>query len=329
MISVPGALAGAAVGAGFTLIAAGWRRPPPDLRTVLARLDGTTTAERSHTRGSPASPARGVDHGPDGDGSGSRTGLAARCAAWLTDVLADIDQDIRNSPAARMLRWERLAADLALLGESLELLAVRKLGYLLLGLAFPPVLAGVVAVIGTWVPWGASATAALALGGVLFMVPDLDVRARATAARADLRSAVGAYLELVALERAADAGAIEALERAAAIGQTPAFDRIRAALTRAELDGVPPWRGLRDLADQTGVPELGDLADIMASSGRDGAAVYSSLRARAASLRTAITAERAAAANATSERMVIPVATLGLVFMALVAYPALVRLIGP
>jgi hypothetical protein len=68
----------------------------------------------------------------------------------------------------------------------------------------------------------------------------------------------------------------------------------------------------------------------MASSGRDGAAVYTSLRARASALRTAITAAETATANAKSEYMVVPVAALGLIFMALLASPAMSRLVlGP
>jgi hypothetical protein len=325
MINAPAALAGPAAGAGLAVMAAGWRRPPPDLRAVLARLDGAEPRQRARR------PVL-ADHDSDlaNAADGPLTRYATRWADRLAEHLARAGEDLRQSPLARAARLDRLSADLDLLGETVELLVVRKLGYLLLGLAFPPILATVLALIGSSLPWGLPMMAALALGGVLFMMPDVDVHGRARAARAELRAAVCAYLEMVALERAADAGAIEAVERAATIGDTPAFERIRAALTKAQLDGVPPWRGLSDLAASTGVAELGDVADIMASSGRDGAAVYGSLRARAASLRSAITAERAAAANAASERVVIPVAALGLVFMALVAYPAFVRLVlGP
>ena len=50
--------------------------------------------------------------------------------------------------------------------------------------------------------------------------------------------------------------------------------------------------------------------------GQDGAAVYATLRARAASLRTQMLATRTAQANAASEHMVVPVALLGVAFMA-------------
>ena len=155
----------------------------------------------------------------------------------------------------------------------------------------------------------------------------VDRTAEALAARADLRSATCVYLELVALERAADAGTTEALDRAAGIGTTREFQRIRDALLRAEVTGRPSWHGLAELAEATGVAELGDLADIMRLSGHDGAAVYATLRARAASLRTQLLTAATAKANAASEHMVVPVALLGVAFMALIGYPAFARIL--
>ena len=76
-----------------------------------------------------------------------------------------------------------------------------------------------------------------------------------------------------------------------------------------------------------GVAELGDLADIMRLSGEDGAAVYTTLRARAASLRSQLLSADAAAANAASEHMIVPVALLGIAFMALIGYPAFARIL--
>jgi len=169
--------------------------------------------------------------------------------------------------------------------------------------------------------------ASLVMAAVLFLVPDVDLRHKAAALREQLRAAVCAYLELVALERAGDAGAIEALERAARIGDSPAFRRISDALLRAELAGQPPWAGLADLAVEVGVPELGDIADIMRLSGEDGAAVYGTLRARAASLRNQLLTARAAQANVASEHMIVPVALLGIAFMALIGYPAFSRIL--
>jgi hypothetical protein len=73
--------------------------------------------------------------------------------------------------------------------------------------------------------------------------------------------------------------------------------------------------------------ELDDVAEIMRLSGEDGAAVYATLRARAASLRTALLTDAAAEANAASEHMIMPVAFLGVTFMALLGYPAFARVL--
>lgn len=72
--------------------------------------------------------------------------------------------------------------------------------------------------------------------------------------------------------------------------------------------------------------ELGDLAEIMRGAGQEGAAVHSTLRARAGSLHTQLLTAATAKANAASEHMAVPVSLLGLCFMALLAYPAFIRI---
>ena len=176
-------------------------------------------------------------------------------------------------------------------------------------------------------PWSAPTVAALGLGAVLFFLPDVDLRRRAGEVRAELRQVLCVFLEFVALERAADAGAAESLERAAAVGDSRFFVLVRDELVRAQLAGEPAWRAFEHLADRVEVPELGDVADIMRLTGEDGAGVYGTLRARAASLRTALLNEQAAQANAASEQMVVPVALLGIAFLLLLGYPAFARIV--
>jgi len=288
-------LAGALVGVGIVVLVAGLVPSAPNLHAALLRLD-------DHEAPSPTTMP---------DGSRLRSVARRRVLPQLVESLG----------------LRRYAANLRMVDQTPEDLAARKVGYALLGLAFPTVLAGAAAVVGVRPPAAIPVALALILGGVLFVVPDLDLRRRATAAREDLRKATCVYLELVALERAADAGTTEALDRAANVGTTREFERIRDALLRAELTGRPSWEGLTDLAESTGVPELGDLADIMRLSGHDGAAVYATLRARAASLRTQLLTATTAKANAASEHMIVPVALLGVAFMALIAYPAFARIL--
>ena len=246
-------LAGGLVGGGLVVLLAGLRPVHPDLADAVQRLLATDTP----TPSAPASERR-----------------------W-DRIRARV-----LPPTAQALGLGRYATDLRTVEIRAEDLAARKIGYGLLGLAFPPLATAVLTLAGVRLPLGLPAVTGLVLGGVFFFLPDLNLRQDAATARATLRQATGVFLELVAMERLADAGPTEALDRAAGIGGSPQFTRIRDALLRAELAGQPSWAGLTDLAAATGVTELGDVADIMRLAGRDGAAVYATLRARAASLRT-------------------------------------------
>lgn len=230
--------------------------------------------------------------------------------------------------AADRLGLQRYGADLAVLDETPAGLLARKCGYALLGLAFAPILATAMSLIGLSLPLPVPALASLILAAALFWAPDVDLTRRARTARHELRQTLATYLDLVALERAADAGAAEALHRAAAVGDGTWFARLRDTLLHARLATVAPWVELADLGEALRVPELGDLATLMRLSGEDGAAVYTSLRARADALHTALLAEDTAAANTATEHLVIPVALLGLTFLALLAVPAALRLTG-
>ncbi|HEX6887067.1 MAG TPA: hypothetical protein VF143_03085 [Candidatus Nanopelagicales bacterium] len=287
-------LAGALVGLGLTLILAGLRTPVPDLAAAVARLTSPPAGA------SPAPPAAAPFE---------------RALTRLTERMAVT------------LRLDQHGADLALTGSSVTRMASAKLGYAAVGLTFPVLMVSILTIAGLAVPFAVPVAAGLALGAAMSFLPEVELRRRAALARLQMRRTVCVYLELVALERAADAGAVESLERAAAIGAGPGFEHIRDALLRARLEGRTPWQQLSTLADELAVPELGDVADIMRLSGEDGAAVLPTLRARAASLRTALLQADVAAANEASERMSVPVALLGVAFMALLGFPALWRIL--
>lgn len=288
-------LAGGLLGGGVTLAFAGVSPAPPDLNDAVRRL--------LHD---------------DPTDSRANTAPSGRLAAFERRVLPG---------AVHALGLSRYAADLRMTQLTPETLAARKLGYGLVGLMFPSLISALALLAGVRLPIALPAVAGLLLGGVFFFLPDLTLRQDAATARAAMRTATGVFLELVAMERLADAGATEALDRAAAVGGSAEFARIRDALLRAELAGQPSWTGLSDLAAATGVTELGDTADIVRLAGRDGAAIHATLRARATSLRTQLLALSTAKANAASEHMVVPVSLLGLCFMALLGYPAFVRIL--
>ena len=289
-MNAPVLLAGAAAGLGLAFLLRWWVLDVPDLAGVRARRDRLLL-----------------------EGGVSPAALSR--------------QDSVLQAVALRLGLSRHQRDLDIVGETASTLALHKLGYALLGLMFPPVLSLVMTIVGLRVAVSVPVAFSLLLATVLFFVPDADLRRRAGAERVAFRRAVCVYLELVALERVADAGAGESLARAAAVSDARPFLMVRDELDRAQLAGVPAWRGLARLAERVHVPELGDVADIMTLTGEDGAAVYSTLRAKASSLRSALLSREAAQANTASEHMIIPVALLGVAFMALLGYPAFARIV--
>jgi Flp pilus assembly protein TadB len=199
--------------------------------------------------------------------------------------------------------------------------------FALIGLGFPAIATALLAVFGIHLPFTVPVLASLALAAILWFLPDYNARDNAAKARQEFVRALGAYIDLVALERHAGAGATQALEGAAAIGDSWVVERIREELARARWSGHPPWDGLADLAEDLQLPELADLADIMRLSGEEGATVYTSLRARSASMRAAILSHEHALANAADERLTFPVTVLAFIFLLLVSTPAILRIL--
>ncbi|WP_275293512.1 type II secretion system F family protein [Amycolatopsis sp. La24] len=157
-------------------------------------------------------------------------------------------------------------------------------------------------------------------------VPVFAVQEDAARAREEFRHATAAYLDLVAQERATGRAPGQALDEAAAVGDSWAFARIRRSLNHAVHAGTTAWDALASLGQRMSVPELEDLASIVATAA-DGAAVYRTLLAKSAALRTAALSAGKADANARSQRLALPVALLLAAFLLLVLYPAAVRLI--
>jgi Flp pilus assembly protein TadB len=198
----------------------------------------------------------------------------------------------------------------------------------LLGLCVIPAMEVLLVVAGQHISLTVPAVASLALGTGLFFAPDLVVRVNAAEKRLDFKYALTSYLDLVALERGAGAAPTQALEAAAQIGGGWAFARISSALTAARNAGRPPWDGLADLAAQTGVPELIDLAEIAEVAGHEGASIMQTLAARAESMRAEALAATKAKAGSRSTTMVVPIALLGAGFLLLLVFPMVYRTFG-
>ena len=288
-------LAGALAGLGLAMIVA-WLAPAqPDLPSALDRLDP------SHAR-TPA-PVGGA-----GDG----------------DLTVRVGRRLQRQLPTRMVRVP--TADLAVLGISPAAHLGQRAGFFAVGLVFPALFTAVLWACGWTLPLSIPTVAGPLLGAGLSVIPNVEVTRSATIARQEFTRAVGAYTDLVALERQAGAGTAQALEAAATVGDSWVFVRIREELARARWSGHSPWDALTDLGTQLQVGGLGDLGDIMRLSGEQGAAAVDALRARAAASRDAVLATNQANANKASEGLVMPVAALGIIFLALLAAPAVLRI---
>jgi Flp pilus assembly protein TadB len=296
-------LSGATAGLGLTVIVRELLPAQPQLAAALDRLAPARVA-----------PTQPVEQEPAGE--------AARTSALEARVGRAVQRHLAGAPLVRIPTLE-----LALLRMPVARYLGQKVLLALIGLLFPTLFTVMVLAAGSSLPVAVPTLGGLALGALLFLLPDLDVRRKAAAAREEFARATSAYIDLTALERAAGAGATQALEQAATVGDSWVFVRLREQLIRARLSGIPPWDGLHELATELALPELSDLADIMRLSGEEGAAVADTLRARSRGLRTALLTKEQTRANEDSERMVIPVALLGLIFLAILGAPAIVRIL--
>ena len=160
-----------------------------------------------------------------------------------------------------------------------------------------------------------------------FFIADVRLRSSAAEQKRSATDGIHTFFDLVVLERLANASAAQAAANAAAISDAPLFRRISAGLERARMEQVQPWPEMRRIAEEWGVPELSDFADVMQLE-EQGAGLADVLRARVRELRDAHLSQQKAKAQADSESMTlwmtIPALLLG---VALVA-PALLTLTG-
>ncbi|MDX3579217.1 type II secretion system F family protein [Streptomyces sp. FL07-04A] len=289
---LPVIASGGTVGAGLALLVRELLRPQPALGPALAR----------------SAPAALTMPEPELD----------REEVWGRWLLARLER----LPGARIP-----TTDLALIGQGPGQFMLKKTVLAALGLLCPVIATIPWIVAGVSLPFYIPAGVGLIIAGLLFITPDLAVRDQAKRAREEFAHALSAYLDLVALKRAADAGPAEALEKAAEVGRGWPFLYLQAALRRARLEKIPPYQALTELSAEYGLPVLDDLADIMRGSATEGSAVYKALRARSAALTTELLADQAAEANAASEKMTAPGALLAVLVMLLMAFPAVIRML--
>ncbi len=289
------ALAGGMLGLGVALLVIRLVPAQPDLADALARL--------TPSRATPSANKHAV-------GGKEKLGL------WA----------MRTLPPGVWVRTPR--RELALLRIPLARFYGEKLTFAALGLVIGPLLGWFFALLGLGLPIAIPPIGSLGLAAAMFFLPNSNAVDDARKARLEFTRALGAYIDLVALERNNGSGVRQAMEAAAQVGDSWVFTRLGEELTRSRWSGLPPWDALHALADELGLPELDDFADIMRLSGEEGASVYANLRARSAAMRTAMLNDEITEANAVGERMTIPGSLLGVIFMALLVAPSLLRMVS-
>ncbi|GII82652.1 type II secretion system protein [Sphaerisporangium siamense] len=301
-------LAGGAVGLGLFLLFRALFPPRPGLVARLLALDSVREDGDAF---------RLQLISPDEDVSAFRRELGVRLARFY---------------ASRGWEVRSVRADLTLLGKSFEGYLATKVLLAVSGLLAFPVLLGWLVLMGWGVSLQVPMWAALIIAVVFFFLPDLQIRRDAAARRRDFRHAVGAFLDLVAMNLAGGRGVPEALLMAVSVGDGGssnwAMARIREALANARIVGITPWQALGRLGDEINVDELRDLSAALGLVADDGAKVRASLTARAATMRRRELAEVEGQAGERSQSMLVAQLLLCAGFVIFLSFPAAMKMLG-
>ena len=295
-------IAGAALGLGMFLLVLALIPGRPSLAGQLAAFDAAYP---------PATRARRVpgDHGESRAVRRLGTMLARFCAEQ---------------------GWEfpSLRANLALVGKSFESYLAAKLLLAVFGLLLGPFLLAALALGGVRLPFAVPVWAGLLLAMIFFFLPDLELKQKVDKRRRDFRHAIGAFLDLVAMNLAGGRGVPEALMSASEIGTGWAMWRISDALTSARIIGQTPWQALGALGEEVRIDELRDLSAALSLVAEDGAKVRESLTTRAAGLRRRELAELQGQAGERSQSMLVAQMLLAGAFLIFLIYPAVRVMLG-
>jgi len=285
-------LLGAGIGVGLVLI---WRTLLPPLPPLLARLERLDR------------PA--IGGGTIGERAPSPMAVLARTLGFPRVVSRSTSTDLR------------------LVDRSLDEHLARCLIASCAGVIAAPALAALLLMGGVAASLPMVAAVSVVLGAAGPLVCATSVRKEADQRRRAFHHALGAFLDVVAINLAAGRGVEGALDTAAAAGEGWAFSALRHALYRAKVMGTTPWTGLDELGASLGLPVLQELAASVGLAGDSGARVRASLSAKARSLRARGLADVEAAAQSANERMSLPVILLLCGFIAFIGYPAIVRVL--
>jgi tight adherence protein C len=307
----PALAAGAVVGLGIFLFTLALIPGRPSLARQLAAFDAAY---------SPAARAR-AGWAPDGRAGDGRAGRQSRISGRLGAGLAKLCAE---------QGWEfgSLRANLALAGKSFESYLATKLLLTVFGLLLGPLLLAMLTAGGVRLPFAVPVWAGLALAAIFFFLPDVELKQKVDKRRRDFRHAIGAFLDLVAMNLAGGRGVPEALMSASEIGTGWAMWRVRDALTNARITGQTPWQALGALGEEVRIDELRDLSAALSLVAEDGAKVRESLATRAASLRRRELADMQGQAGERSQSMLVAQMLLAGAFLIFLIYPAVRVMLG-
>jgi tight adherence protein C len=250
-------------------------------------------------------------------GDGKESALSRRLGSALARFCAEQGWEFRP-----------LRANLALVGKSFENYLATKVMLALFGLIFPPIVVAALGLVGVHLSFIVPVWVALIFATLFFMLPDLELRQQVDKRRRDFRHAIGAFLDLVAMNLSGGRGVPEALMAASEIGEGWAFWRIRDALANARITGQTPWQALGVLGEEVQVSELKDLSAALSLVAEDGAKVRESLTARAVSLRRRELADLEGQAGERSQSMLVAQMLLAAAFLIFLMYPAIHTLLS-
>jgi len=229
----------------------------------------------------------------------ARPGALSRAGSPLAQLLLR-----RSGPGTwRWLSPHWLQANLTVVGRTMERHLAEKVGTALLGLLFPPVVAGLLALAGVALPVAIPLWVALVFGVGGFVLPDYAVRSQAALRRREFRGDLAAFVQVTALSLTAANGLETAIGHGANAGSSWGFGQIRSALTQVTFTEETPWTALARLGAELGIDELEELAARVSLAGRDAAQIQASLATYAQTLRARRLAEVEADEKTATEKM--------------------------
>jgi tight adherence protein C len=269
----------------------GWAQPRPSLNRVVRQLSLPVT------------------------GRAATGGLE-----WVQDAVATRVVE----PLAGRLPIMVNDEDLRLIGKSAQQQVVAMIAALVIGFLAPGVLLGGAQILGV-VHLAAYVPAALMLAGgaVLPLLVHRQAVDRATQIRSDLRYQLSAFLDVVTMLLAGNTGHEGALSKAARAGDGRLFIELTHAMREAAASGRSLVVALEETGSGLGLVELRQVASTVSLSAAEGSPVARTLAAKCATLRSTLASEQETDARLRTSRLTTPLVGMGLIFMALVIYPAL------